>query len=220
MQSRRKSTSSALVAVAHPGARHLQRPVKGRIARSTFRRHVAHQPRAGDPLNALGTVPCGNSSLEVAPLTSGVAMFTDLESYLLTNTGQSTCSISGYPSVAVFHGEGGGNAYGQQVTVGAKDRVPNAPDGSPASDPTPPTLTLAPGDQAGFVVIYQADPQASAACQKQVTAFKITLPGISTVVSVPPESAFDVCPGKHLGDDLTISPILPASDVPHPSAKS
>jgi Protein of unknown function (DUF4232) len=134
--------------------------------------------------------------------------------YGIKNTGITRCSLHGYPAIEPYYASSGAriiasirHAHGIPADITSHNK-PRAKEGR---------VTLLPGREAGFAIAYHQDAEAGTC---PLTAFKITLPGVSQPFEVPPQDGpFDVCAGPNMGIQLDLSPILPIKWLPRPAPK-
>jgi hypothetical protein len=107
------------------------------------------------------------------------------------NVGQTTCTISGYPTVDLVNGSGEVVAHAQQT--------PNGQAGLPAGTTEPPVVTLAAGASASTVVEASAIPEGNDPPCKEY-ALMVTAPGQTEAVSAGPAQMPDC--------DLQVHPVV------------
>ncbi|HLI15892.1 MAG TPA: DUF4232 domain-containing protein [Acidimicrobiales bacterium] len=111
-------------------------------------------------------------ALTVAP--GGAAAGTVYVRLDVTNEGPTTCSLDGYPSVALFGPSGASGAgAGPKLPIGTED-----------AGPPPQLVTLAPNGRAEFLLVAPDVPVNGAGCAT-VASVAVTPPGSSEALSAP-----------------------------------
>ena len=140
---------------------------------------------------------CRSSQLKLVHVSIMAFMFHYMDIWGLKNTGDSPCSMQGYPKVAVY------DSAGQQAAVD----VQYSRTGMWGPRTANTAVTVQPGDEAGLYVGTVANPD-SAGCVAYST-YKITPPGTGHALT-PSQEHFGVCEG----DTLYVSPVLQAPTPP------
>ena len=157
----------------------------------------------GGGLAATTASACKTANLTLARSGFSYGTFQYLEIYSLTNTGQSPCTLEGYPQVALQTASGSA-VKSAQVTYTTDAPVYGV---SAASQ-----VTLQPGDAAGLYVGSIGDPGASRPCDpaaRQMGTMDVTPPSDTAPLSVP-VPVNTSCPSA----PLYVSPILPSPAGP------
>jgi hypothetical protein len=142
-------------------------------------------------------------SLKWVTMTAGMSHYADM--YALTNTGATTCTLDGFPTITVSDSPASGGSP-SAVSV-AVDNNDSAPWGA-----APTVINLQPNATAGLIISYAANPSEPACLTP--TTFGVTLPGTTTVLTSD-RTGFNVC----AGGQVYVSPILPQAEQ-FPTASS
>jgi hypothetical protein len=197
-------------AATHLAASHHRSRARHRHRRAHHRarlRSTAHR-------NAAST-SCTSSDLSLTLSSFMAGMFHYANVYALTNNGTGACTIEGYPTVVTANVPTATASAARAHTRSHRRRRTDATPvpltvhqaDAPPWGESPSPVTIQPGDSAGLIIGYVADPNAPS-CPAALTSFKVTLPGTSAPIT-PDRTSFTVCPGNKLGRDLYVSPILP-----------
>ncbi|HEU4629477.1 MAG TPA: DUF4232 domain-containing protein, partial [Gemmatimonadaceae bacterium] len=90
---------------------------------------------------------CGSAALALSRVAADAGAGSRSVTYALTNVGAHACTLAGHPGLVLA------DAAGRPLPGVRYDAIP-APDGSPgAGEPAPP-VTLAPGEQATFTILF------------------------------------------------------------------
>ena len=119
---------------------------------------------------------------------------------VFTNTGQSACTLTGYPGVAAL------DAQGAQVAQAV--RTPSGYLGGLATGTTtPPTVVLAPGQAASAMVEGIDNPQNGATSCPSYPAFLVTPPNLtqSVTLGLTSSPAFPGC------SPIQVHPVVPGT---------
>lgn len=117
---------------------------------------------------------CSTGVLNAAASSGGIAAGSAYESFSVTNTGPSTCAVSGFANLALFgasgaSGAGAGSRFNVTVTH---------------TTATPTTVTLATHATAAFSMRYSDEPVGGMGCDTVASA-EISLPGSAESLAFP-----------------------------------
>ncbi len=129
---------------------------------------LAAVPASMAALNAAAVGTCVRRQLAVKPNGGEGAAGTIYNKWVLTNVSKTKCTLSGYPSIALY------GKRGRPIPTTVKRDLP----------PGPAVVTLAPGGSARFLTSYSDVPSSRRPCPAS-SVMQITPPGVAKSLFIP-----------------------------------
>lgn len=194
------ATSVALGATAGCNSPAAVRTGTGPIATPTAT--VTPPTRTASAPSPAGPQPCSARDLTVSQLPGDSAAGPqDAVKFAVIDTGPAACTLHGYPTFTLTV-----HSASMQTDVNVTPSLEHRPSYAAPFGGSPATVSLNPGDRAGFALLFPiVAPPGDANCDRP-TELHLKAPGGGTTVGTV--SLIQAC-----GDAMTVSPYLPGSKL-------